>query len=185
MTRMTIRAIVYRIGTMSLAIAPVLAASDASGGSSSDVPMVDFAPTQSLPQWLQLGGQIRGRFEDPSGTSLLNNSPDAYYLSRIRLDFGVTPIQGLRFFVQTQDARTGAYNSAPAPATLYNPMDLRQGYIELGHEGETGIRFRAGRQELAFGGERLIGPADWGMSRTFDALDLTVSHGAAKFDFLE
>src|SRR5579884_1101155 len=150
MTRMTIRAIVYRIGTMSLAIAPVLAASDASGGSSSDVPMVDFAPTQSLPQWLQLGGQIRGRFEDPSGTSLLNNSPDAYYLSRIRLDFGVTPIQGLRFFVQTQDARTGAYNSAPAPATLYNPMDLRQGYIELGHEGETGIRFRAGRQELAY-----------------------------------
>jgi hypothetical protein len=145
---------------------------------------IDSMPTEKLPAWLQLGGQIRGRFEDTSGTSLLNNSPDAYYLSRIRIDLGVKPFSGLRFFVQAQDARVGAYNSAPAPTTIYNPMDLRQGYAEVSYEGPVALRLRAGRQELAFGGERLIGPADWGMSRTFDALDLSLSRGRAKVDLL-
>ena len=67
----------------------------------------------------------------------------------------------------------GAYNKSPAPSTLYDPLDLRQGYVELNFEGKTSVRFRAGRQEIAFGAERLIGPADWGISRTFDALDMT------------
>ena len=135
-----------------------------------------------IPSWLQVGGQVRGRFESPSGTSLTNNSPDAYYASRIRVDLGLKPTKWLRFFAEAQDARVGAYNSAPAPATLYNPMDLRQGYVELSFESRLAIKLRAGRQELAFGGERLIGPADWGMSRTFDALDLGVSRGRAKLD---
>ena len=135
-----------------------------------------------LPSWLQLGGQVRGRFEDTSGTSLLNDSSDAYYASRIRLDLGVKPAPWLRFFVQAQDARVGAYNTAPAPSTLYNPIDLRQGYVELSHEGPLSLKLRGGRQELAFGGERLIGPADWGMSRTFDAVDLGISRGRAKVD---
>ena len=135
-----------------------------------------------LPSWLQAGGQIRGRFENPSGASLTNNSPDAYYASRIRVDLGIKPTHWLRFFAEAQDARAGAYNTAPAPTTLYNPMDLRQGYVELNHEGGTALRLRAGRQEMAFGGERLIGPADWGVSRTFDALDLGISRGRAKVD---
>jgi hypothetical protein len=78
----------------------------------------------------------------------------------------------------------GAYNKSRAPNTLYDPLDLRQGYVELNFEGPASVRFRAGRQELAFGGERLIGPADWGISRTFDALDLTLSAGPAKVDFI-
>lgn len=132
--------------------------------------------------WFQVGGQIRGRFEGPSGTSLANSAGDNYYLSRIRVDLAVKPWRWLKFFVQVQDARVGAYNSAPAPTTLYNPVDLRQGYVSLTHEGNWGIQLRAGRQEMAFGGERLIGPSDWGMSRTFDAVDLSVSHGRAKVD---
>jgi hypothetical protein len=134
------------------------------------------------PDWFQVGGQIRGRFEGPSGTSLGSSAGDNYYLSRIRVDLAVRPWRWLKFFVQAQDARVGAYNTAPAPTTLYNPTDLRQGYAALTHEGNWGIELRAGRQEMALGGERLIGPSDWGMSRTFDALDLTVSHGCAKVD---
>jgi hypothetical protein len=137
-----------------------------------------------MPGWLQVGGQIRGRFEAVSGSSLLNSSADDYYLSRIRVDLAVKPAQWLRFFVQAQDARVGAYNTAPASTTYYNPLDLRQGYVELNYEGHVSATLRAGRQELAFGGERLIGPADWGMSRTFDALDLTLSRGRARVDFL-
>lgn len=35
-------------------------------------------------------------------------------------------------------------------------FDLRQGYVELGDIEKNRIAFRAGRQELAFGDERLI-----------------------------
>jgi len=147
-------------------------------------PMVDWSPAQKLPSWLQLGGQIRGRFEDPSGTSMVSSGSDAYYLSRIRVDLGIQPVSWLRFFVEAQDARVGGYNTAPAPATIYNPMDLRQGYVAVNAEGPlgVGVSLRVGRQELLFGGERLIGPADWGMSRTFDALDLSVARGNARLD---
>jgi hypothetical protein len=145
--------------------------------------MVDRSPAENLPRWLQLGGQIRGRFELPSGTSLANSASDAYYLSRIQVNLGITPASWLRFFVQAQDAHVGAYNTAPAPNTLYNPMDLRQGYVAVGFGGATRVSVTAGRQELAFGGERLIGVADWGMSRTFDAVDVSLTRGRARVDF--
>ena len=141
-------------------------------------------PSSYTPAWLQTAVQIRERFEAPSGTSLTNNSSDVYDASRIRVDLGIKPAPWLRFFVQAQDTRVGAYNTAPAPSTLYNPMDLRQGFVEFSFEGSVSMRLRAGRQEMAFGGERLIGPADWGMSRTFDAVDLSLTRGRARIDFL-
>lgn len=146
--------------------------------------VLDYSPFEKLPSWIQLGGQIRERFEGTSGTSLINHSQDDYDASRIRVDLGIEPTSWLRFFAEAQDARVGAYNNSPAPSTLYNPIDIRQLYIELGTEGKRSVRFRAGRQELAFGGERLIGPADWGISRTFNALDLTLSAGRAKVDLI-
>jgi hypothetical protein len=154
----------------------------APAAATSGTPMLDSSPFEKLPSWLDLGGQIRGRFEGPSGTSMINTSSDDYYASRLRIHLGIKPTSWLRIFAEAQDARVGAYNTAPAPSTLYNPMDLRQAFAQLSFEGELNVQFRAGRQELAFGGERLIGPADWGISHTFDALDLTLSEGRAKVD---
>jgi hypothetical protein len=171
-----------------LGAAGQLAADDNSNGTTTPAAadtgtvVLDYSPFEKLPSWIQLGGQIRGRFEGVSGTSLINNSSDNYYASRIRLDLGIEPTSWLRFFAEAQDARVGAYNTSPAPSTLYNPLDIRQLYVELNLEGKPNVRFRAGREELAFGAERLIGPADWGISRTFDALDLTASAGRAKVD---
>jgi hypothetical protein len=136
-------------------------------GAEEGTPAPPPAPIANLPHWLELGGQLRGRFEAPSGHDS--------YLSRIRLDLGLRPTNWLRFYVQAQDARGTS-------GTPYDPVDLRQGYVELHFEGEVSARFRAGRQELAFGGERMIGPSDWGISRTFDALDLSVTRGAVTLD---
>ena len=173
-----------------LCIAPLLRASEPGPqqqqpdrhNQSSEIFLADTVHSDSLPSWLQLGGQIRGRFEDPSGTSIINSDSDAYYLSRIRMDAGIKPAKWLRFFAEAQDSRVAAYNSSPASSTIYNPPDLRQGFVEVKLEGTTSIMARAGRQELLFGCERLIGPADWGMSRTFDAVDVGISHGSAKVD---
>lgn len=140
------------------------------------------SPDHKLPAWLQLGGQIRGRLEYPSGTSVVNDAASSYYLSRIRLDLGLKPASWLRFFAQAQDARALSYATSPAPNTVYNPVDLRQAYVELRREGDIGVTLRAGRQELIFGAERLVGTSDWGISRTFDAVDLTLTHGRARLD---
>lgn len=137
-----------------------------------------------MPSWLQLGGQIRGRFEVPSGASLVSNASDAYYLSRIRLHLGIKAASWLRLFAEVQDARVAGYKTAPGPSTIYNPIDLRQAFAEMKYESKVSVTARVGRQELAFGGERLIGPADWGMSRTFDAADVTIAYGRTRVDFL-
>lgn len=177
------------------AVMPALAASGAEANAptpnpgdawtpsvAADIPLVTSSPFQKLPEWLQIHAQIRGRFEVPSGTALNNTTSADEYLSRIRVDFGIKPTSWLRFFAQTQDARISGYPVSPAPNTVYNPLDLRQGYIELGGAATHGVSLRFGRQELAFGGERLIGPADWGMSRTFDAVDMSVVEGKTKVD---
>ena len=176
------------VASVFLAIPPAALPGDTSSPPPSPSAPGDFsfknlAASPYLPGWLQIGGQIRGRFEGPSGGSLANNKSDDYYFSRLRIDLMLKPFKWLRFFVQAQDARVAGYNTAPAPGTLYNPIDLRQGYVSLNFEGKFGLQLRAGRQELAFGGERLIGPADWGMSKTFDALDLGLKYGPAKIDF--
>jgi len=186
-----------RVVVLSIALAAQLCASDAGNEGKGNpspsqsptvanvgTPMVDWSPANLLPSWLTLGGQIRGRFEIPSGTSIINNAMDGYYASRLRVTLGIQPTSWLRFYAEAQDARTAGYNSPVAPTTLYNPIDVRQLYFSVSHkeEGYVPLSLRAGRQELSFGGERLIGPADWGMSRTFDAVDLTMGDGNHKVD---
>jgi hypothetical protein len=179
------------IGVTWIGSSPAFAAMDDEDGAPTPRnppdPSSDSAPGNAilgweLPAWLELGGQIRGRVEDPSGTSLLKNDPNTYYLSRIRMHLGIKPTSWLRFFGEAQDARVGGYDTSPAPATIYNPMDIRQLYLQAQYDGPIDVLVRAGRQELAFGGERLIGPADWGMSHTFDVVDLSLSEGRAKVD---
>lgn len=157
---------------------PALGADDPNPGT----PAADAPKETKLPSWLELGGQIRGRFEDPSGSNVSNENSDGYYLSRIRVDLGIRPSSWLRFFVEAQDARVGGYNTSPAPNTVSNPIELRQGYVELNRPGGLALTVKAGRQTLIFGGERLVGASDWGISRTFDAVDLTLSAGRAKVD---
>lgn len=159
-------------------------AASTDSGNPQGIPMVDWSPAEKLPKWLQLGGQIRGRVENPSGTSLLNSASDTYYLSRLRFDLGVRPTKWLRFFIQTQDARVAGYNSNPAPSSVYNPLDIRQAYVALDFKGKTSVGVKAGRQQMAFGGERLIGPSEWNMSHTFDTVEVSVSRGRARVDLM-
>jgi hypothetical protein len=164
-----------KVGSCGLAIAVFTFAGD-------QTQAADGGTEQKTSSWLQVGGQIRGRFEPPSGTSLVNNNSDAYYLSRIRVNLTIRPVSWLKFFAETQDARTAGYDATPAPATVYNPFDLRQGYVEVSDAAAFKLNIRAGRQELTFGGERLIGASDWGMSRTFDSIDMAAAGHRAKVD---
>src|SRR5215831_7905337 len=108
-----------------------------------------------LPSWLELGLQARGRIEAPLGIGFAPGSDDVYYSSRLRFNMGVKPAPWLRFFTQVQDSRAPGYDSGPVPSSVYNPWELRQGYVELSPSERLGLQARVGRQELHFGSGRL------------------------------
>ena len=52
-------------------------------------------------------------------------------------------------------------------------IDLRQAFVTLGNQKEFPLSLKAGRQELIYGEERLIGTAPWNnITRVFDAAKL-------------
>jgi hypothetical protein len=62
-------------------------------------------------------------------------------------------------------------------------MDLRLACMEIGDAEKGGIALRAGRQELLFGEQRLVGNVNWlNTARTFDAVRLAMRHNGYRLD---
>ena len=128
-----------------------------------------------LPKWLKLSGEFRARLEGYSGGSFRDDSSDAYYLNRLRVNLLIQPASWIKVFAQTQDARVAFKNTKPAAPPFQDTWDLRQAYLELGNSEKGVAGVRAGRQELNFGEQRLIGSADWNnTARSFDAVRVTL-----------
>lgn len=138
---------------------------------------------KQIPRWLRLGGEYRSRLEGLSGGAFRSDNADAYLLGRLRINIRLEPARWMRVVFQGQDARVYR-NSRFAKAPPYqNGLDLRQGYVELGDAETRAVSVRAGRQELAFGEQRLAGPSNWSnTARTFDALRLTLRRGRYRLD---
>ncbi len=137
----------------------------------------------ALPRWLDLGGEIRGRAESNTAIGFVPGNDDTYYLHRLRAHFGVQPAPWFRVYAEAQDAHAPGYDQRPLPATVEDTFDLRQAYVQVGSE-KSGWSLRAGRQELIFGEERLVGAANWGnVGRTFDAARLMYRRGGVRLDW--
>lgn len=137
---------------------------------------------KELPSWLWLGGEERVRVESLHGAGFQRGS-DSYPLQRLRLQLGIRVRPWLKFNFEGQDSRVFLHEVSPAPASLRNPMDLRQGYVEAGDVETGSFRLRAGRQSLDFGEGRLVEDSDWSNTGlTFDALRLTMRGGRFRVD---
>lgn len=137
----------------------------------------------TLPKWISFGGEYRARVEGFTGGGFKLNNDDAYLLGRLRLNLTLQPESWLKFGFQTQDARAFWKNQNPPSPPYQDTFDLRQGYVEIGDVEKRTIGIRAGRQELAFGDERLIGNSNWtNTARSFDALRGTLRHGRYRVD---
>jgi hypothetical protein len=132
--------------------------------------------TTSIP--LTVFGEVRSRSEgDWPGGAL---ATDVYTYLRTRLGIRAEPTTGVRIVAQVQDSRVFG---AESNTTASNPdvIELHQGYLELGAGWSTrDLAVRAGRQEIIFGNERLVGASDWtNVARSFDGLRLLVTpHGS-------
>jgi hypothetical protein len=114
-------------------------------------------------------GEVRARGEwDNPGAGV---DDDAYTYLRTRLGVRATAADNVRLVFQLQDSRV---YGAPAATSI---TDLHQAYVDLGSSWRgKAFTTRVGRQEIALGNERLVGPVGWSNTgRTFDGVRVLVT----------
>ena len=135
-----------------------------------------------LPSWLRVRGEFRERMEGFDGLGFVEGREDLYYLSRLRLNATITATPWLAFQAQAQDARVGKKTVGPTGAPFRAPFDLRMGFADIGN-AQSRVAVRLGRQELAYGDQRLVGHVSWlNAARTFDAARVTFRSKALQLD---
>lgn len=138
---------------------------------------------KELPSWLRIGGEYRARFEGFLDRGFDAGADDGYFLNRLRINVRIQPVSWMKFVFQGQDSRAFFNQKVPDAAPYANPMDLRLGYVEFGDTDHNPVSVRAGRQELNFGDQRLLGSTPWtNVARSFDAVRLTLRHEGYRLD---
>jgi hypothetical protein len=160
----------------------LLAAWPAAGASAQETSGL-AKPAPALPQWLEVSGDYRVRFESVDGARFQAGNDDAYVLNRLRLGATLLAAASWRVVVQAQDSRVFLKTPAPAGPPFRDVIDARLAFVEIGARVDAPVTARIGRQELAFGEQRLIGTADWlNTGRTFDAARVTLKRSRATVD---
>lgn len=150
---------------------------DSTSTAAADPPGIDDSPAwlfpvaklnQSLPDWLRISGQYRNRVEGPTGIGFARMN-DFYLLDRLRVDVAIQAKEWLRFEGEVQDARIFFNHHTPNANPFEDSWTLWQAYTQVGSSDAGWVDVLVGRQVLAFGDERVIGPSDWvNVGRTFN-----------------
>ncbi len=139
-------------------------------------------PTVSSAQLLRFGGELRTRAEANSGAGFRSND-DEFVLTRIRLNVHFVPADWFQVYAQAQDARVFWSNRRPTPTSYQDTVDLRQVYLELGNPERGRVSLRAGRQEITYGDQRIVGYNGWrNTAQSFDAVRLRLRLGRDSLD---
>jgi hypothetical protein len=120
---------------------------------------------------VDLGGQFRTRFQHEQnirGLGLTGRDDD-FLLYRTRLFANARYSNWFRFYGEYIDAESN-YEQFPPRSIEVNRSDMLNLFTDFKLMEEFGdLWFRAGRQELLYGSQRLISPLDWANTRrTFD-----------------
>lgn len=133
-----------------------------------------------------IGGQFRARWElkENGGSDTKYGSEDfmkappvgkfndnSFLYLREKVHIGYTPCEWLNLYAEGRDSSSTGDRRNPNPGA--DAFDLHQANLSLGNLKEFPITAKIGRQELAYGEERMVGAADWGnLGRSFDAAKL-------------
>jgi hypothetical protein len=166
------------------------------------------AQNPPLNQW-DIGGSERLRSENKQGFAIqgIAGSVDFlahgvkvdnnYLLNRLRLHVGYTEDWWSAFAegqssLAYNDARFAYANFPPVAGTVKrkengpeaDAIDLHQAYFTAGNSKEFPLTLKAGRQEMIYGEERLIGAFGWNnIGRAFDAVKLRWQNALFSADF--
>jgi hypothetical protein len=119
-----------------------------------------------IPKWVTFDGQLRARFENQTSDNYISGNDQAYVLTRIYGGMEVRPSRYLTGYIQFMDTHALGLPLKYTAPNMRDTFDDRQAYLNF-HVKQYSII--AGRQELKYGGERLVGISDWtNNSRTWD-----------------
>jgi hypothetical protein len=131
-------------------------------------PSGEVVPLQltNLPKWATLDMQLRARGESQSSDGYVAGNDAIYPLTRVWGGLEIRPTKGLTGYMQFVDAHALGLPLKYTAANQRDSFDDRQAFLEF-HAKD--VKIVAGRQELRYGGERLVGISNWtNTSRTFD-----------------
>lgn len=140
-----------------------------------------------LSSW-DIGASFRVRFEDKLGAGFtdagsnwdfskraIDDNNNQYYLTRFMPRVAFTgkwvafTVEG-RSSYSVGDERYIATAAGKGLTDRDGPIDVHQAFVLLGNHKEFPLSLKIGRQELAYGDQRLVGAFKWGNNlRTFDA----------------
>ncbi|HPD16489.1 MAG TPA: alginate export family protein [Planctomycetota bacterium] len=154
-----------------------------------DDPTDVFDPIKYVPLspdgfiWASFGGQVRERYEHWNNFAFRKAAPrdDDYLQSRFRLHGDFHLGDRARVFIELKSAHTTDRDLPQGRRTLdTDECDIQNAFFEFTpyRDTATSVALRLGRQELAFGKERLVSTLDWANTRrTFDAASAILKHG--------
>lgn len=128
------------------------------------------AETSKL-EHIEVGGQIRFRAEIRQNNDLNSGHSDVWNFVGQRIRFHVRGrlSDKVETYVEFQDSRL--WGQELSTTSNDNLTDLHQAYFHVNDFLKPGLSLRAGRQELAYGSDRLIGRGNWdNVGRSFDAV---------------
>jgi hypothetical protein len=133
---------------------------------------------------LEFGGQVRPRFEYRNPLLLPDGDAEYFTSMRTRLDLRASLDDNLAAFIQIQDVRLWGSETSTLDDFSADGLDVHQAYIDLGRAENGGFMGRFGRQEVNFGGQRLIGSVNWAQqARSFDGIRVGSGGSVGNIDF--
>src|SRR5947209_2121546 len=123
---------------------------------------------------------MRAEWLDGAAYTAGNNQ--GYLLSRLQLNMDAH-YSWLLVFAQAEDSRVLGNDAIPHTFPYRDTFDLRQAYIDVGDTEKGHFGIRAGRQELNFADQRILGSANWlNTPRSFDAVRVDMVYGKLRVD---
>ena len=127
------------------------------------------------------GGQVRPRLESRTP---IDGSWNSFTSMRVRAALEARLEGGVRVFIQLQDVRFFGEETNTLSDYRADNFDLHQGFVEVADVPSLGGTLKVGRQEMAFGEQRLVGSVNWTQQgRSFDGVRYsTKAMGELKID---
>lgn len=137
--------------------------------------------------------RLRGEYTNNNNFNDAVSDDTDVWAQRVRLTANAKATDDVSAKITLQDTRTWGANGTnglltDADATAFNPdnrnfLDLHEAYVNVSNIFGAPVSLRAGRQELAYGDERLIGSFGWSNNgRAFDAFKLMYNNDAVNVD---
>src|SRR3989304_121460 len=148
---------------------------------------LDIRPVYSAEVATSVSGELRLRPEYRDNADFNKDAADtqSFYGQRVRLGVNASINSDLSGFIQLQDTRNWGEEGGTASFTDGSEkLDIHQANVTLRNINGSPLSLKVGRQELAYGDQRLVGSPGWrNRGRAFDTIKLSYATGIADIDF--